>query len=243
MCVRVTGASFLHGYHSDALLHCGISDTLCRVYNFDEHGPTCAEVWEEAVCVPVTHLCDQATSIPACEFDARLQEWHTLFATSHEPYDGISNNCFDYATRGVSHMMRMSPPLTKFSVAKVLEPAMVGAALYIDIIKTLLYHDRPYVRLRHFLHFHAHTLAFITTHGTYTCDVCACVLDGGTEPRWRCSYCDVDACAHCAAAMSEGTAGAATTGIVVLAATAHFAATTPSPSLPSVSVLSESTTT
>merc|ERR1712046_326885 len=89
VCIKMTVGSFTN-YSSTSLLHCGISDSRGRVYNFDESGYHVDASWKESICIPIGGTWDSQA------FDAALTSFHADHSKRGVRYQALGPNCFTY---------------------------------------------------------------------------------------------------------------------------------------------------
>lgn len=193
ICVRMTMGTFVGQYSGTALLHCGISDSKGRVFNFDERGIIAEETWSEAVCLRLQAIM-HPRRLDDAAFDEELLKWHTRALLDNAPYHSTLNNCFDHVVRGVQHLTR-SADVTKASLSLLLDPVMGEVAQYVDIVRCIQTFGDVRVQTAHMIDHH-HSMAFLKSSQAFRCDKCFGQHNGHVA-RWRCAPCDIDFCIDC----------------------------------------------
>jgi hypothetical protein len=91
-CIRPTLGTFADYKPEESLLHCGISDSRGRVYNF-EYQLHIDEPWQQCLSIPLQDGTDSDQ-----EWDKQLGKHHTFMTQviKKRPYDALDHNCYDY---------------------------------------------------------------------------------------------------------------------------------------------------
>ncbi len=191
LCVRVTNGTFFHHYSNDVLLHCGLSDSVGRVYNFDERGLNIAEHWVEAVCVPLQSFAPPFTD--GAHWDACLSHWCTHFAPRGQAYHPFEYNCTDFVTEALTSITAGDHWFTKEAIASILKPYIAECAQYTDIARSMHTFGDDFVPSAIYMD---EAFAFMKSTAPYECNGCHQVFYGD-HARWRCASCDTDFCEDC----------------------------------------------
>ncbi len=220
ICVRMTVGTF-QGYTARSLLHCGVSDSRGRVYNFDERGAVPAEAWREAASVP---LPPAAAALTDAEFDSRLVDFHAAFRLG-PAYRALTWNCFDYVVGALGALAPpppRSPPHTKETLAAVLEPPLMDVIQFVEVSRVLgagAGRGRGPAPVQAVAVVdtaaHRHALAALPSLDPWRCDVCRVAFPRGAA-RLHCAPCDFDLCEACggvAPACSPGAGAGAGEGV------------------------------
>jgi hypothetical protein len=82
-------------YRRDSLLHCGITDTTGRVFNFDEKGRRFDLSWEETLCVKLETKMDDNSWNSA--LTSHLKDEQAM--ANYSRYHPLDNNCYSFVVR------------------------------------------------------------------------------------------------------------------------------------------------
>ena len=147
ICIRMGIGSF-SSYTRQSILHCGVSDSRGKVYNFDENGHSNASSWRESLSMQLVRLqslhvkhSEEKEEMFKRKWDENLERYH-MFHQNHlqkSIYDANANNCYDYVTEflnatnwnGCSHHTKGQ------LIEKFLEPLVLSMERYLYIWKGL----------------------------------------------------------------------------------------------------------
>ena len=144
LCIRMGVGSF-SSYTRDSILHCGISDSKGKVYNFDEYGHNeCT--WYESLSFPL--VCSSSFSsnnvyhITEKQWDKNLEHYHIAHKTNlpKSMYNASNNNCYDYVTDFLNtiHWNNSSNHTKDTIVNTYLEPTVLNMEKYLFLWKRIL---------------------------------------------------------------------------------------------------------
>jgi len=89
--IKMTVGSF-RNYTETCLLHCGISDSKGKVFNFDQNGYHEDARWPEAIRIKLSE-----GQIAADKWDESLKNFTLIHKLTGKPYRPLEYNCFHYA--------------------------------------------------------------------------------------------------------------------------------------------------
>jgi hypothetical protein len=189
--VRPTIGSF-HTYNNQMLLHCGISNSKGKVYNFDIGGCS-AEEWKLSLSINLAHPCSDS------EWDAQLERHNNAEKSflAYRPYQALRNNCYDYVIRFLNGIKFEGKEDHKKEdvVARLIQTPIGHFENFFEILRK--------VKQREPFEFILPNPATTKARVAHVCDACGQIIPVNAF-RFRCLECeDYDLCEGCQKARVE----------------------------------------
>jgi len=185
--VKPTMGSFSR-YDPRMLLHCGVSDSKSKVYNFDERGPCIDNDWKESISIPI-----EAPHLTDSQWDAALARHHDAEKTFERarPYSQLANNCYDYVIRFLNGIkFEGKEDHTKEGiVARFIQTPIDAFESFFAVLQRVKSADaqrQGFVKIE-----------IPPSRSSHACDACGEMISP-QDTRYRCVECqDFDLCSRC----------------------------------------------
>jgi len=221
--VKIAGSAPFQHYHSNSLLHVGVTNSQGNVFHFDERGTHIEDFWNECLSIPIfpsnqttnqleTTSSTSTTSTITPNYSTPSDDaWDKSLLTYYEikrgdalnRYHPLQNNCYSFVVGFFNHTQVGGTTVVHDKVSLVHQFIEVPIQLlegYLNIHKE--------IKLRGFFSSPTPSIADNASADkskSFTCDICGLIMDQSeTVKHFRCSVCDdFDLCEFCYASQPE----------------------------------------